>query len=65
MFAVAHRPQMRGTTSKSLFASIQTAREQVPSQAHAALAATVKTRIPVAAVFGCARKASHQAVVGT
>ena len=65
MFAGAHRSQMRGATSKSLFASIQAAREHVPPQADAALAATVKTRIAVARVFGCAIKASHQAGVST
>ena len=65
MFAGAHRSQMRSTTSKSLFASIQAAREQVPPQADAALAATVKTRVAVARVFGCAIKASQQAVVST
>ncbi len=63
MFAVAHRSQIRGTTSKSLFASIQAAREQVPPQAHAALAATVETRIAVTRVFRCALEAAHQAVV--
>jgi hypothetical protein len=65
MFAVAHRSQMRGTTSKPLFASIQAAREQVPPQAHAALAATVKTRVAFARVFGCALQTSQQAVVST
>ena len=56
---------MRGTTPKPLFAAIQAAREQVPPQAHAALAATVQTRIALARVFGCAVKASYQAAVGT
>ena len=55
---------MRRTTSKSLFASIQAAREQVPPQADAALAATEKARI-AARVFRCALEASHQADVST
>jgi len=55
---------MRGATSQSLFASIQATREQIAPQADAAFAATEKTRIVVARVFGCAFEASHQAGVG-
>jgi hypothetical protein len=65
MFAVAHRSQMRGTASQSLVAAIEAACEQVSPQAHTAFAATVKTRIAVARVFGCALEASHQAAVST
>ena len=43
--AVAHRSQVRSTTSEPLLTSIQAAREQVAPQADAALAAAEKTRI--------------------
>ncbi len=51
---------MQGTASQSLFVTIEATREQIPPHAHAALAATVKTRIPFARVLGCALQASHQ-----
>jgi hypothetical protein len=60
MFGIAHRSQMQGTASQSLFVTIETTREQIPPHAHAALAATVKTRILLARVLGCALEATQQ-----
>ena len=56
---------MRGAAPQSLFVAIEPACEQVPPQAHTALAATVETRIAVARVFGGAREASHQPIVSS
>jgi hypothetical protein len=63
MFAIAHRSQVQGTTSQSFFVAVQATGEQISPQSHAALAATVETRIRVARVFGCAHEALQQALV--
>src|SRR4029453_8908605 len=45
MLAVAHRSQVRRAAPQSLFGATKPAGEQVPPQADAALATTIKTRI--------------------
>ena len=48
---------------QSLFLPVETAREEVSPQAHAALAATVKTGIAIARVLGCALETAQQTFV--
>jgi hypothetical protein len=54
---------MQRAALQSFLAAIQTAGEQIPPEADAALPAAIKAWIPVARIRSCARETSHQAGV--
>jgi hypothetical protein len=56
---------MHSAALKSFFASIETAREQIPPHADTALSATVQTRILFARVLRSASETLPQAGVGS